>query len=275
MHNDICQCGLRTLGESSFGIDMNSNPVISVITVCYNSASTIQRAIESVVSQDWPNIQHIVIDGGSNDGTKEVLEKFSEHLSCTISEPDNGLYDAMNKGIAHATGDIICFLNSDDFYASNTILTGVVQTMREHAVDAVLGDVSFFHHGRPNVSVRRYRSDRFSPKKLPYGWMPAHPAMFLKKQMFDRVGKFRTDFKIAADFDFVLRLFLGHDVKYKHVPTVMVKMQTGGASTSGIRSKIRLNQEVLRSCRDNGVNSNWVKVLSKYPLKLMEAIFTN
>lgn len=260
-------------GWAMLCVDARSRPLtVTVITVCFNSASTLSRALQSVADQDWPDVEHIVIDGGSSDETVEILQKFESHLTCVVREPDRGIYDAMNKGLDRASGDIICFLNADDQYASSTVLSHVVEQMREYRLDALLGDVGFFHENNPAHMVRRYRSDRFSPERLAWGWMPAHPALFLRKEVVQRVGRFKTDYRIAGDFEFIVRAFLGHSLRYRHFPEVLVRMQTGGASTGGLRAKIRLNQEVLRACRENGLRTNILKILSKYPAKLMELL---
>lgn len=245
---------------------------ISVITVCFNSAATLERALNSVTSQDWPNVEHIVIDGASIDGSVEILDSFKPKLAHLVSEPDKGIYDAMNKGLKHASGDIICFLNADDQYASSTVLSKVAAQMQEHDLDAVLGDVAFFRKANPGHMFRRYRSDRFKPERLAWGWMPAHPALFLSREVVQRVGRFKTNYCIAGDFEFIVRTFHGHALRYRHLPEVLVHMQMGGASTNGWRSKIMLNREVLRACRENGLQTNVLKVLSKYPAKILELL---
>jgi glycosyltransferase involved in cell wall biosynthesis len=245
---------------------------ISVITVCYNSVRTIQRSLLSVAEQDCSAVEHIVIDGGSTDGTREILERFRSRLAYLISEPDNGIYDAMNKGLAQASGEIVCFLNADDQYASASVLSVVASRMQKYQLDALMGDVGFFHESNSTRMVRRYRSDRFHPGRLAWGWMPAHPAIFLRKEVVQRVGRFKTDYRIAGDFEFIVRAFHGHELRYLHCPEVLVHMQVGGVSTSGWQAKIRLNQEVLRACRENGLKTNMLKILSKYPAKLLELI---
>lgn len=249
---------------------MATNSLVTVITVCYNSANSLERALMSVAIQDWPNVEHIVIDGGSTDDTLSILKRYQNHLAHVVSEPDKGIYDAMNKGLDRATGDIVCFLNADDQYASSHVLSLVAKQMQAHELDALLGDVAFFHFAKPTRLVRRYRSDRFRPERLAWGWMPAHPALFLNKSVVQRVGRFKSDYRIAGDFDYIARAFYGHDLRYQHLPEVLVHMQTGGASTAGWRSKVLLNQEVLRSCRENGISTNLFKILSKYPMKLLE-----
>jgi glycosyltransferase involved in cell wall biosynthesis len=249
---------------------MQAYPLISVITVCYNSAATLARALQSVSDQDWPRIEHIVIDGASKDQTAEVIEHFRSRLAFVLSEPDRGIYDAMNKGLDQASGDIICFLNADDQYASNSVLSRVAMLMYELQLDALIGDVDFFHEADPQRMVRRYRSNHFTPSRLGWGWMPAHPALFLRREVVQRVGRFKTDYRIAGDYEFIVRVFHGQDVHYHHLAEVLVNMQTGGASTGGFGAKLRLNREVLRACRENGLQTNILKILSKYPVKLME-----
>ncbi len=250
---------------------MPSSPfTISVITVCFNSAPTIEACIQSVSNQDWPHIEHIVIDGASTDGTLQLLESYKSHLSKLVSEPDKGIYDAMNKGLDFASGDVICFLNADDQYATNTVLSQVAQQMAQQDLDALLGDVVFFNPKDPDKTVRRYRSDRFSPDRLAWGWMPSHPALFLKRKIMKQVGYFKTDYRIAGDYEYVVRAFHKKTLKYQHLSEVLVRMQVGGISTKDWRSRVLLNQEVLRACRENGLSTNVFKILSKYPLKLLE-----
>jgi glycosyltransferase involved in cell wall biosynthesis len=242
---------------------------VSVITVCYNSAQTLERALRSVAYQDWPNIEHIVIDGGSTDRTPNILQRFN-HLVSVISEPDRGIYDAMNKGLDIASGEIICFLNADDQYASSSVLSSIAKIMMTSKVDALMGDVVFFHKNNPKRTIRRYRSNRFNPDRLAWGWMPAHPGLFLTSAVVKRVGHFKIDYQIAGDFEFIIRVFYQQNLRYQHVPKVLVRMQVGGVSTRGLRSKILLNIEVLRACRENGLKTNIFKILAKYPIKILE-----
>lgn len=251
---------------------MRADPLISVITVCYNSATTLSRALQSVADQDWPRIEHIVIDGASTDGSAAIIEHFRPQLAHVVSEPDGGIYDAMNKGLARASGNIVCFLNADDQYSANTVLSRVTTLMHEHQLDALMGDVGFFHEADPQRMVRCYRSNYFTPARLAWGWMPAHPALFLSRAVVQRVGRFKTDYRIAGDYEFIVRAFHGHELRYRHLPEVLVNMQTGGASTGGFGTKVRLNREVLRACRENGVQTNMLKILSKYPAKLLELL---
>lgn len=246
---------------------------VTVITVCFNSASTIESTICSVADQLHADIEHIVVDGASTDGTLDVIDRHRDKFAKIVSEPDSGIYDAMNKGLGLATGTVIGFLNADDVYASNGVLAQVSETMARDKLDALFGDAEFVSPSRPNQPLRRYRSERFSPERISRGWMPAHPALFLKRSVYERFGMFRTDYRIAGDFELVARVFHGGTLTYRHVPEVLVRMRTGGISTGGWRNTVLLNQEVLRACRENGIATSIPKILSKYPAKLLEFIF--
>lgn len=245
---------------------------ISIITVSFNAEKSIAETLISVANQTYKNIEHILIDGASSDETLSRVKEYGQHLSKLISEPDCGIYDAMNKGLEFATGDIFCFLNADDKYSHENVLQQVAQKMSDYGVDALFGDVSYFHPGNPQHAVRRYRSNLFTPDRLAWGWMPAHPALFLSRAVVRRVGSFKTDYRIAGDYEYILRVFHGHEVHYYHLPEILVNMQIGGISTSGLSSKILLNREVLRACRENGLQTNIVKILSKYPAKILELL---
>jgi len=243
---------------------------ISIITVAFNAARTIADTLESIAAQTHREIEHIVVDGASTDGTLKIIERHGKHVARLISEPDRGIYDAMNKGLRLATGEVIGFLNTDDVYADNGVLERVSAIMAKEGLDALFGDAEFVSSARPNHPLRRYRSDRFRPERIAWGWMPAHPALFLKRSVFERFGQFRTDYRIAGDFELVARIFHGGTLSYRHVPDVLVRMRTGGISTGGWRNTILLNREVLRACRENGIPTSLPKILSKYPAKLLE-----
>ena len=243
---------------------------ITIITVCYNSAETIAHTLHSVSAQTHGNIEHIVIDGGSTDHTLEAIAASGHHVAKLVSEQDGGIYDAMNKGVRMATGDVVAFLNADDFYKDAGVLARVAQVMQAERLDALYGDVEFFRPGRPDVVARRYDSGRFASSKLAWGWMPAHPALFVRRALFERYGEFRTDYHIAADFEFVARVFKHRELRHRHLPETLVRMQLGGISTSGWRATLRINREMMRACQANGIRTNWFKMLARYPLKAME-----
>jgi glycosyltransferase involved in cell wall biosynthesis len=187
-----------------------------------------------------------------------------------IPGPDRGIYDALNKGIAAASGDIVGFLHSDDVYARDDVINTVILKMQEERLDALYGDVAFVPREDIDRIVRVYSSRRFRPSRIGWGWMPAHPALFLRRNVYRHYGGFKTDYRIAADFEFVARIFSGNKLAYAYLPRVLVKMRLGGASTGGWQSTITLNREVLRACRENGISTNLFKILSKYPLKAVE-----
>lgn len=243
---------------------------ISIVTVAYNAAHTIGDTLASVAAQTHPDIEHIVVDGASTDGTLAVVERHGGRVARLISEPDKGIYDAMNKGLRVATGDVIGLLNADDVYADDGVLARVASTMAHERLDALFGDAEFVHPERPDRPLRRYRSERFRPDRIAWGWMPAHPTLFLRRQVYERFGLFRPDYRIAGDFELVARVFHGDTLKYRHLPEVMVRMRTGGISTGGWRSTLLLNREVLRACRENGIRTSLPRILSKYPAKLLE-----
>ncbi|MFL9671419.1 glycosyltransferase family 2 protein [Pseudomonas marginalis] len=244
---------------------------LSIITVCFNSASTIRDTIESVLSQDHTNIEYIIVDGGSKDGTQAIVESYGARINRFVSEPDKGLYDAMNKGVALATGAVIGILNSDDFYESTTSLSSVVKAF-EHCPesDAVFGDVVFVNPADLRNVTRFYRGNRFAPWKLRFGWMPPHPATFIRKMAYDTVGLYSLKYRISADYEFFVRLFMVHRLKYSYLDKVLVRMRSGGASTDGLRSSLKLNLEIVKACRTNGVYTNILMLVLKLPFKLYE-----
>ena len=243
---------------------------VSVITVCFNSAATIASTLDSVDNQTWPDIEHWVIDGASRDRTLAIVDAHSRPWRYVLSEKDNGIYDAMNKGVRLATGDVVVFLNADDFYKDAGVVARVVGLMQDEQLDALYGDVEFFRPDRRNEVARRYNSGRFTVSRLAWGWMPAHPALFMRRSLFERYGGFQTDYRIAADFEFIARVFKNRDLRHRHLPETLVRMQLGGVSTSGWRATLRINREMMRACKANGIRTNWFKMLARYPLKAVE-----
>jgi len=244
---------------------------LSIITVCFNSASTIRDTIESVLSQDYGDIEYIVVDGGSRDGTQAIVESYGDRISRFVSEPDKGLYDAMNKGVAMATGAVVGILNSDDFYESTTSLSSVAKAFeRRPESDAVFGDVVFVNPTDLHKVTRFYRANRFAPWKLRFGWMPPHPATFIRKSAYNVVGQYSLKYRISADYEFFVRLFKVHALKYSYINQVLVRMRSGGASTAGLRSSLKLNLEIVNACRTNGLYTNILMLLFKLPFKLYE-----
>lgn len=232
--------------------------------------ATIVDTLKSVAAQSHPDIEHVIVDGASTDGTLEVLKRHGQHVARVISESDRGIYDAMNKGVKASTGVIIGFLNADDYYAHDHVLENVAHSITHESLDAVFGDVAFFKPEQPQQLVRRYSSRHFRPDRVGWGWMPAHLGLFVRREVFERVGPFRTDYRIAGDFEWVARAFHSGALRYRYLPKVLVHMRTGGISTGGWRNTLVLNREVMRACRENDISTNWLKLLSKYPFKLLE-----
>lgn len=246
---------------------------ISIITVCYNSEATIRDTIESVLSQSYSNIEYIVVDGASKDGTMAIVNEYKDRIAKIVSEPDKGIYDAMNKGLSFATGDVIGILNSDDYYETFNVIEGVVRCFEQSPnSDLVFGDVVFVQPEDLQRVVRFYRAGHFQSWKLRFGWMPPHPATFIRKRAYERAGGYSLGYKISADFEMFVRLLLVHQLNFSKIDKVLVRMRAGGISTSGVRSSVRLNSEIVRACRDNGVYTNIFFVLSKIPFKLVELL---
>ncbi|MES2096943.1 MAG: glycosyltransferase family 2 protein [Pseudomonadota bacterium] len=242
----------------------------SIVTAAYRAAATIEDTLRSVREQDWPQVEHLIVDGGSPDDTAAIARAYVRPGGLVSSEPDHGLYDAMNKGIARATGDVVAILNADDFYVDAYVLSQVATVFREQRVDAVLTDVAFLNNRDPGRIGRRYNSGRFTPGRIGWGWMPAHPGMFLTSDAYCRVGEYALDYRIAADFEFIARAFGRHRLSYAYLPIISVMMRPGGVSTAGLRSTVTIATESVRACRTNGIRSNLLMIASKYPLKLLE-----
>lgn len=245
---------------------------VSVITVAYNSRDTIEDTILSVASQTYPDIEHIVVDGASIDGTTEIIRKYENTVDTIISEPDSGIYDAMNKGIRAATGEIVGMLNSDDVYYDEHSLAAIVDAFGENGVDAVFGDLVYVRPNDPNRVVRYYSSKDFSPHKFAYGWMPAHPTFYVRQKCYHTHGCYKTTYRIAADYELLVRYLAAFRISYRYIPKVLVKMRTGGASTRSLMSNWVLNREIVRACSENGIQTNMIKVLSKYLTKSLQLV---
>lgn len=246
---------------------------ISILTVSYNSESTIRDTIESVLAQTYPNIEYIVVDGASKDNTMGIVSEYSGSIAKVVSEPDKGIYDAMNKGIALATGDVVGILNSDDFYENTTALATVAAAFTKNPASAlVYGDVVFVEPDNLQKVTRFYSAAHFRAWKLRFGWMPPHPGTFIRSTVYRDVGPYSLLYKISADYEMFVRLLLCKRLQYSHINQVLVRMRSGGVSTSGVRSSLRLNREIVQACRRNGIYTNLFMVLSKIPFKLMEFV---
>ncbi len=224
---------------------------ISVITAVYNRVATIGDALDSVRAQTWRDVQHVVIDGASTDGTLEILQARRDEIAVLVSEPDKGIYDALNKGIARATGDVIGLMHSDDLYADERVLADVAVAFSDPTVDAVYGDLDYVAQGDTSRVIRRWRSGEYSPARLPSGWMPPHPTLYLRRQVIEQWGAFDTSFRIAADYDAILRYFGQGKVRPAYVPRVLVKMRVGGESNRSMGRILRKSREDYRALKKN------------------------
>ena len=251
---------------------------ISLITITYNSEKTLADTIQSVLNQTYTDIEYILVDGASKDNTVSIIKQYEplfEGRMKWISEPDKGLYDAMNKGIRMATGDIVGILNSDDFFTSNEILQKNANAfLKDTKLDAVYGDVHFVNPDNLNKSVRYYSSKVFKRSLMKLGFMPAHPSFYIRRECFEKYGLYKTDYKIAADFEFLLRVIYKERIKTQYLPIDMVTMRTGGASTSGLESHKRIMKEHLRAFCENGIYTNRILLSLRYVYKIIELIWS-
>lgn len=225
---------------------------ISVISVVYNNARYIGDCIESVAGQSYRDLEHIVVDGGSTDGTLDVIEKHRESVTKWVSEPDDGLYSAMNKGIGMATGDVVGFLHSDDYYAGRDVIEKVAGVFTEREVDSLYGDLVYITKGGDRV-IRYWKSGDYRKGMVNWGWMPPHPTFFVKREVYGRYGGFNTNLKVAADYDLILRFLGKHGISTHYLPEVLIKMRIGGNSNKSIKNIIRKSREDYRAMKENGL----------------------
>ncbi len=244
---------------------------LSIITTAYNSGKTIRDTMNSVLSQSYPDFEHIIIDGGSTDNTMDIVKELEPQYSGRlkyISEPDHGIYDAMNKGLALVTGEVVGILNSDDFFSAPDILQLVVENISD--VDAVYADVHYIKGNNVNCGVRYYSSRRFRRWKMCMGFMPAHPSFYCRKSIYDHFGKFDLDFRIASDFELLLRFIYLHNIRTTYIRRNFVTMRIGGVSTSGLQSHRQILKDHMKAYRKNNVYSNYFLEGCRYLYKLLE-----
>tara|TARA_B100001778_G_C18561387_1_gene617926 strand:+ start:69 stop:836 length:768 start_codon:yes stop_codon:yes gene_type:complete len=246
---------------------------ITIITVCFNSELTIEDTILSIMKQDYKNIEYIIIDGKSTDSTVKIIQKYNDYIDYFISENDNGIYDAMNKGISKATGQIIGILNSDDFYPNKYILSNVVKTFIKENCDAVYGDLLYVKHNNTKKVIRYWEAGEYNIKKIKNGWMLPHPTFFVKSSIYKRFGLYDIDLKSAADYEMIIKLLYKHNISAIYIPMILVKMRMGGASNSSILKRIRANKEDGIAWTKNQLNKPmFVRV--KKPLQKIHQFFT-
>lgn len=235
----------------------------SIITATYNSEKNINSAISSLKNQEYNYSEWIVIDGASKDKTNKIIKKSFKGNLKIISEKDKGIYDALNKGIAMATGDVVGFLHSDDFLASKDILSEIATIFQEKNVDGVYGDLQYVDKENTSKVIRYWKSEKFQPQLLKKGWMPAHPTLFLKKEVYEKHGLFNLDYKIAADYDLMLRIFSDNTLKFHYLPEVITKMRIGGASNRSLKNIIKKSIEDLKVLKANGIKNPYKTLILK------------
>ena len=246
-------------------------PKVSIITPTYNVENTLQDTLNSVLNQSYNNIEHIIVDGCSIDNTKKILESYNNNNSKILIESDCGLYDAINKGIQLATGDIIGILNADDVFFDNDTISNITKHfINDNNLEACYGNIVFISNS--NKIIRNYNVKNWTIHRFQWGFMPPHPSFFCKKNVYEKLGLYKIDYKIAADFELLIRYLYIHKIKIIYIPLNTTKMKTGGISTSGFKSIFVLNKEILRACKSNGLYTNYFMLYLKYFKKILEFI---
>lgn len=244
---------------------------ITIITPTYNSAATVVDTLESIAAQDHAEVEHIVMDGDSTDGTLGIVGRYG-HVAQVISGRDRGLYDAMNKGIGEANGDVIAFLHSDDFYAHSRVLSSVAAVFKEQPVDAVYGDLQYVRYHNVNRVVRHWKAGPYREDSFKWGWMPPHPTLFVRKECFEQWGRFNLAMGTAADYELMLRFIHRYGMKVAYLPDVLVKMRTGGASNASLGARWRANRKDREAWRVNDLTPFWFTLQLKPLRKLTQYI---
>ncbi len=245
---------------------------VSIVTAAYNSVKTLEDTLKSVLAQTHADIEYIIVDGASTDGTQDLIRRYDPLFDGRlkwISEKDGGIYDAMNKGIRMATGDVVGILNSDDYFTSNDVIAKMADSFSDD-LDAVYGDIHFIRDGQPDKCVRYYSSKPFRPLWLRFGFMPAHPSFYCRREVFEKAGLYKTDYQIGSDYEMMVRLFMVHHIKARYLPIDFVTMRTGGASTRSVKSRLQLIKDDVRGCRENGIYTNALMISMKYLYKIFE-----
>jgi glycosyltransferase involved in cell wall biosynthesis len=236
---------------------------ISLITASFQCAQTIEDCIQSIINQTYPNIEHIIIDGGSKDGTLEVINKYRDKIAKVVSEPDRGIYDAMNKGIKLAIGDIIGIINSDDVVADRTVVETLVKAMSDSNADSCYGDLVYIDRENMDKVIRYWNAGQFQRERFRNGWMPPHPTFFVKRALYEKYGLFNLDFPVTADYELMLRFLYKYNVSTTYIPKVLVKMRTGGKSRPGLINTAKNMRENYRAWKENGLDASLLTFVMK------------
>lgn len=245
---------------------------VSIITVCYNSAETIEATIQSVIAQDYPHIEYIIVDGRSTDDTLAIINRYKKDIATVVSEKDLGIYFALNKGIALATGDVVAILHADDFYADDRVISSVVQAFQTKKVDTVYGDLQYVDRYQSTKTVRNWKAGVYEPELFLKGWMPPHPSFFVKKGCYTAYGTFNTLLKSSADYELMLRLLYKHRCSAFYIPEVLVKMRVGGQSNKSLLNRIQANREDKKAWQLNELKPQFFTFIRK-PLSKLKQFF--
>jgi len=245
---------------------------VSIVTVCLNSGRTLEETVASVLCQDYEDIEYIIVDGGSTDGTRDILQRYRDRISKFVSEPDSGTYDAMNKGIQMATGEVVGFLNAGDFYATDDAVSSIVVCLQQTGVDAVYADLEYVAERNPAKTVRTWRSQPYSEGLFERGWHPPHPTFFVRRRLFDDYGGFDLDYRISADYEIMLRFLKKYRIPSCHIAKVLVKMRTGGKSNRSLWQILRANIECYQAWQKNGLQVSPLMMLRKPASKLLQYV---
>lgn len=246
---------------------------VSIITVTYNSEATIKDTLLSVKNQNYKDIEHIVVDGKSIDNTISLIHQFG-HTGPLLSEPDKGIYDAMNKGVKMATGDIVGILNSDDFYPQNDVIEKVVNVLKNDDCDAVYGDLMYVDSIQVNKFLRKWIAGDYKKKLFFKGWMPPHPTVFLKKEVYDKYGLFNLNFKTSSDYELLLRFMFLHNIRVKYIPSILVHMRAGGHSNRSLKNRVAAHREDYMAWKANGLSPKWYTLAMKPLRKITQYVIS-
>lgn len=270
-HSSIASTGGRRINGRGHEVQLGL-PLVSVVTVVFNGAETLECTILSVLEQTYENIEYIIVDGGSTDGTQEVIRRYDERIDCWVSEKDAGIYDAMNKGIELASGAYIGLLNSDDFFSSPDAVRHIVQAFQTNHTDAIFSCLDIVDRTNSRKILRKYRTTFFRPNLMRIGIVPPHPTLYCTKEAYDKVGKYKTDYRVSADFEMMVRMFIIAKISWQFLDETTVNMRAGGVSNNGLEGQMHQNLEIVRACRENGVYTNLLMIALKLPIKFVQTL---
>lgn len=245
---------------------------VSIITVCYNSANTIETAIQSVLSQNYDNIEYIIVDGLSSDNTLQVIEPYKDKIAKVISEKDHGIYDAINKGIRAASGDLIGLLHSDDFLANSDTISNIAKKIQQEKTDSIYADLQYIDKDDTNKVIRNWVSGEYQEGLFLKGWMPPHPTFYVKKWVYDTFGNYNLELKSAADYEFMLRVLHKRKISVTYLPELTVKMRVGGMSNASLKNRLNANKEDRRAWKINNIKPKWYTIYAK-PISKIKQFF--